>query len=179
MCRAETRDPEVGPSIPRSVDRVSSTRDFRAQDAPIEPSGRQWTHGAGPRTSKLNVPQGRLQDCSGSLGSANSPLLGSWTKSALPVAVLHASRRTASACKTGVTLRLACSVQTIDKRTEARPALPPRRSEAASAARGYTGFPDISDQGVHSAAKRSNRCTSAAVVTTSLQETPTPRSRHV
>ena len=90
-----------------------------------------------------------------------------------------ASRRTASACKTGVTLRLACCVQTIDKRTEARPALPPRRSEAASAARGYTGFPDIPDHGVHSAAERSNRCTSAAVVTPLLPKKPTPRPRHV
>ena len=105
--------------------------------------------------------------------------MGSWTKSALSSLLLR-RRETCSlsSCKTGVTLRLACCVQMIDKRTEARPALPPRRSEAASAARGYTGFPDISDQGVHSAAKRSNRCTSAAVVTPLLQETPPPRSRH-
>ena len=171
-CRAAPRDPEGSPPIPRSVDRASSSRDFGAQGAPIEPSGRQSTSRC---TSKLNLPQGWSQDYSGSLRSAKSPPLGRWTKSALTLAAPSAATQASASCKTGVTLRLACSVQTIDKRTEARPALPPRRSEAASAAYATIGSRDISDQGGHSAAKRSNRCTSAAALPPPLQKTPTPR----
>ena len=130
-------------------------------------------------TSKLNLPQGWSQDYSGSLRSANKPPKVSWTKSALTLAAPSAATQASASCKTGVTLRLACSVQTIDKRTEARPALPPRRSEAASAGACQQPERDISDQGVYSAAKRSNRCTSAAVVTPLLPKKPTPRPRHV
>ena len=141
-CRAETRDPEVAPPIPRSVTRASRRGPFRAQGRP--PSSPRGASGPLGCTSKLNLPQGWSQDYSGSLRSANKPPKVSWTKSALTLAAPSAATQASASCKTGVTLRLACSVQTIDKRTEARPALPPRRSEAASAARGYTGFPDIS-----------------------------------
>ena len=166
------------PPIPRTVNRASPWAVFRAQDAPIEPSGRQWTRGAGHCTPDVNLDGEDRKSATAPRGVWRGLLMPSWTKSRASSLAARLSTCSLSSCKTGVTLRLACSVQTIDKRTEARPALPPRRSEAASARMATIGSRDISDQGVHSAAERSNRCTSAAVVTPLLQETPPPRPRH-
>jgi hypothetical protein len=59
--RAETREPEVAPPIPRSVDRASRRGPVRAQVAPIEPSGRQWTRGHCTPKLKLAGMIARLQ----------------------------------------------------------------------------------------------------------------------
>ena len=53
---------------------------------------------------------------------------------------------------------------TIDKRTEARSVLPPRRSEAANAGACQQPISGYSDQGVHSAAKREQCRTPAAAL---------------
>ena len=94
-CRAETRDPKVGPSIPRSVDRALRRGPVRARVAPTEPSGRQWTRGGGPCTSKLNFRQRWSQDCSGSLRSTRSPAISRF-RPWLEPARSHTSSRSAS-----------------------------------------------------------------------------------
>ena len=81
-CRAETRDPEVDPPIPRSVDRASSSRDFRAHVAPTEPSGRHWTPCVLTLRREVKLTAGMIAGLQWLLRSAKSASLGRWTKSA-------------------------------------------------------------------------------------------------
>ena len=128
---------------------------------------------AGHCTPKLNLQQGRLQDCSGSVRSAKSPPLGTWTKSAEPRALAPVADSHLGSCGCiNVIVQRPCLLISV---TEAEHRSHHVGAKRPAAGTQKSGKSNISDQGVHTAAKRCKRAPQRLRCAPSLQETPTPR----